>query len=76
MSILKYRSLPEWRARREYTRIWIYVPTKVKKDTAFPFEAGDPCLVEIDRDGGGLKVKPIFVEDAVELGWQEHRRRK
>jgi len=61
---------------REYTRIWIYVPTKVKEDTAFPFEVGDPCLVEIDRDEGGLNVKPISVEDAVELGWQERRRRK
>lgn len=27
---------------REYTRIWIYVPTKVQEDTAFPFEIGDP----------------------------------
>ena len=52
------------------------VPTKVKENTVFPFEVGDPCLVEIDRDGGGLKVKPISVEDAVELGWQERRRRK
>ncbi len=63
-------------ARREYTRIWIYVPTKVKEDTVFPFEVGDPCLVEIDRDEGGLKVKLISVEDAVELGWQERRRSK
>jgi len=61
---------------REYTRVWIYVPTKVKEDTAFPFEAGDPCLIEIDADGGGLGVRPISVEEAVRLGWQERRRRK
>ena len=52
------------------------MPTKVKEDTAFPFEVGDPCMVEIDRDRGGLNVKPISVEDAMELGWQERRRRK
>ena len=61
---------------REYTRVWIYVPTKVKGDTAFPFEVGDPCVVEIDADGGGLSVRPIPVEEAVGLGWQERRRRK
>ena len=61
---------------REYTRVWIYVPTKVKEDTAFPFEAGDPCLVEIDADGGGLSISPISVEEAVRLGWRERRRQK
>lgn len=61
---------------REYTRIWIYVPTKVKEDTAFPFGVGDPCLVEIDADGGGLSVKLISMEEAVRLGWRERRRRK
>ena len=61
---------------REYTRIWIYVPTKVKEDTAFIFEVGDPCLVEIDADGGGLSISPISVEEAVRLGWRERRRQK
>ncbi len=28
---------------REYTRIWIYVPTKVKEDTAFPLKWGPPA---------------------------------
>jgi len=32
---------------REYARIWVYVPTKVSEDTAFPFEIGMPVLVEI-----------------------------
>ncbi len=61
---------------REYTRVWIYVPTKVKEDTAFPFEAGNPCLVEIDTEGGGLIVRPVPVEEAVRLGWRERRRGK
>ena len=41
---------------------------KVKEDTAFPFEAGDPCLVEIDRNEEGLGISPIPVEEAVSLG--------
>lgn len=49
---------------REYTRIWIYVPTKVQEDTAFPFEIGDPCLVEIGGDGASLSVKTISPEEA------------
>jgi len=61
---------------REYTRIWIYVPTKVKEDTAFPFGVGDPCLVEIDEGGGGISVRPISLEEAVRLGWRERRRGK
>ena len=52
------------------------MPTKVKEDTAFPFEAGDPCLVEIDAEGGGLIVRPVSVEEAVRLGWRERRRGK
>ncbi len=52
------------------------MPTKVKEDTAFPFEAGDPCLVEIDTEGGGLIVRPVSVEEAVRLGWRERRRGK
>jgi hypothetical protein len=61
---------------REYTRIWIYVPTKVQEDTAFPFEVGDPCLVEIDEDGASLNVKKMSSEEAAEQGWQERKRRK
>jgi hypothetical protein len=61
---------------REYARIWIYVPTKVKEDTAFPLNIGDPCFVEISGDGASLNVKRISLEEASELGWQERRRRK
>ncbi len=52
------------------------MPTKVKEDTAFPFEAGDPCIVEIDADGGGISISAISVEEAGRLGWRERRRRK
>ena len=61
---------------REYSRIWIYVPTKVQEDTAFPFKIGDPCIIEIGTEKGCLHVKPISVDEAVRLGWQKRERRK
>jgi len=61
---------------REYARIWIYVPTKVSEDTAFPFEIGMPCLVEIDEEKGLLVVKPISEKEATKLGWRKRTRRK
>jgi len=61
---------------REYTRIWVYVPTKVSEDTAFPFEVGMPCLVEINEGKGELVVKPIPEKEAMKLGWRKRMRRK
>ena len=61
---------------REYTRIWIYVPTKVSEDTAFPFELGMPCLVEIHKEKRQLIVRPISEKEAIKLGWRKRRRRK
>jgi hypothetical protein len=61
---------------REYARVWIYVPTKVSEDTAFPFEIGTPCLVEIDEERRQLVVKPISEKEATKLGWRKRKRRK
>jgi len=61
---------------REYARIWIYVPTKVSQDTAFPFEIGMPCLVEIDKEKERLIVAPISEKEAIKLGWRKRKRRK
>ena len=61
---------------REYTRIWIYVPTKVSEDTAFPFKMGEPCRVEIDIKKGCLHIKPISEKEAMELGWRKRKRRE
>ena len=61
---------------REYARIWIYVPTKVSEDTAFPFKIGMPCLVEINKEKGQLVVKPISEKEATKLGWRKRIRRK
>ncbi len=60
---------------REYTRVWIYLPTKVTEDTAFPFRIGDPCQIEIDEREAGLSIKPIPVARAVKEGWAKKRQR-
>ena len=61
---------------REYARIWIYVPTKVSEDTAFPFKIGMPCLVEIKEKGDQLVVKPVSDREAIKLGWRKRMRGK
>jgi len=61
---------------RVYARIWIYVPTKISEDTAFPFEIGVPCLVEIDEERRRLVVKPISKKEAIGLGWRKRMRGK
>lgn len=61
---------------REYSRIWIYIPTKVSEDTAFPFKVGEPCLIEIDTKKECLGVKPISEDEAKILGWRKRNRRE
>lgn len=61
---------------KEYTRIWVYVPTKVSEDTAFPFKIGVPCLVEINEERKQLVVKPISEKEATKFGWRKRNRRK
>jgi hypothetical protein len=61
---------------KEYSRIWIYVPTKVSEDTAFPFRIGMPCVVEINEKRRQLVVKPISEKEATKLGWRKRLRRK
>ena len=61
---------------REYSRIWIYIPTKVSEDTAFPFKTGEPCLVEIDTERKHLQVNPISENEAKKLGWRKRKRRR
>jgi hypothetical protein len=60
---------------KEYARIWVYVPTKVSEDTAFPFKIGNPCLVEIDESKKALVITPVSDKKAVELGWRKRERK-
>ena len=61
---------------RQYKRIWIYVPTKVSEDTAFPFKVGDPCLIQLDVERRQLLVRQISGEKAVTMGWRIDRKRR
>jgi len=61
---------------REYVRVWIYVPTKVSEDTAFPFKIGEPCEVEIDTDEKALMVRSVSVKEANRMGWSRRERYK
>ncbi len=54
--------------------IWIYVPSKVSSDSAFPFKIGEPCLLEVDNKAKSLSVKSISKQKAKELGWKERKR--
>ena len=59
---------------KQYVRVWIYIPTKVSQDTAFPFKIGDPCEVEIDTHSSSLTVKPVSTVAAFERGWARRQR--
>lgn len=61
---------------RQYERIWIYVPTKVSEDTAFPFKVGDPCLIQLDLERRHLLIRQISREKAVSMGWRSERKRR
>jgi hypothetical protein len=61
---------------KEYARIWVYVPTKVSEDTAFPFKIGDPCVVEINEQKKQLLIKPVSTTEAQKLGWRNRARSK
>jgi hypothetical protein len=61
---------------RQYERIWIYVPTKVSEDTAFPFKVGDPCLIQLDLDRRQLMIRQISREKAITMGWRAERKRR
>jgi hypothetical protein len=61
---------------KEYARIWVYVPTKVSEDTAFPFKVGSPCLVKINEEKRALIVQAISEKEATSFGWRKRKRRK
>ena len=61
---------------RQYERIWIYIPTKVSEDTAFPFKVGEPCLIQLDMERRQLLVRQISGEKAITLGWRIDRKRR
>ena len=61
---------------RQYERIWLYVPTKISEDTAFPFKVGDPCLIELDIERRYLTIRQVSREKAISMGWRTERKRR
>jgi hypothetical protein len=61
---------------RQYERIWIYIPTKVGEDTAFPFRVGDPCLIQLEPERRQVSVRQIARDKAVSMGWRAERKRR
>jgi len=43
---------------KTYDKYFVYVPTEIARDSAFPFKDGDEVEIEIDRKRKGLLVKP------------------
>ena len=46
------------KGEKTYSKYWIYVPTDVAEDKAFPFKAGDKLLITI------TDAKRVFLERA------------
>lgn len=46
------------KGEKTYSKYWIYVPTDVAEDKAFPFKAGDKLLMTISEN------KRVFLEKA------------
>jgi hypothetical protein len=51
---------PTQTAGKLYDKYYIYVPTEVAKDSAFPFQANEKLKVKID-----LENKRLIIEKAV-----------
>jgi len=37
-------------------RVWIYIPTKIASDSAFPFKKGDSVVVEVDPKSKVIRI--------------------
>ncbi|MDI6819657.1 MAG: hypothetical protein QMC89_01955 [Candidatus Hodarchaeaceae archaeon] len=47
---------PTQTGRRTYDKFFIYIPTELARDSAFPFRPGDEVEVEIDMQGKRLLI--------------------
>ncbi len=50
---------------RTYEKTWIYIPTSVANDTAFPFKPGEKVLIIIDIKGKRLIIEKLEKEGNV-----------
>ncbi len=43
---------------REYSSVWLYIPSRISKDSAFPFKDKEEVIIELK--GGRLEIRKIY----------------
>lgn len=54
----RFVNRPTTTGGKKYDKFFVYVPTEVAKDSAFPFKAGDIVEVRIGPKKGQLTITP------------------
>lgn len=47
---------PTKTAGKDYDKFFVYLPTNLVRDSAFPFKVGDAVVIRIDRENNILTV--------------------
>lgn len=47
---------PTKTAGKDYDKFFVYLPTNLVRDSAFPFKVGDAVVIRIDRENNLLTV--------------------
>jgi hypothetical protein len=55
----RFINRPTKTGKKTYDKFFVYVPTDVAKDSAFPFKDGDEIEIEIDKQRRVLLIKPV-----------------
>lgn len=50
---------PTITAGKQYDKLYVYIPTEVAKDSAFPFRANDKVKVRIDTQNRRLIIEKL-----------------
>lgn len=53
----KFINRPTKTGKRIYDKFFIYVPTELARDSAFPFRQGDLLELEVDRKRRELRIR-------------------
>jgi len=50
---------PTTTAGKQYDKLYVYIPTEVAKDSAFPFKANDKVRIRIDTANNRLVIEKL-----------------
>lgn len=53
----RFINRPTKTGRKIYDKYFVYVPTEIARDSAFPFKDGDEVEIEVDTKRKGLLIK-------------------